>query len=70
MQALREVTAEGRKVAELLKGAERSRLLALCDEIDALANQLADLQRRGLVCYRIYLDAHSIALGLRSKFLI
>lgn len=43
------MTEEGRKVAELCRGPERQRMLQLCDDIDRLAAQLLDLQRRGLV---------------------
>lgn len=48
------MTEEGRKVAELCKGPERHRIMQLCDDIDRLAAQLADLQRRGLVKINFY----------------
>jgi len=54
LNAVRLVTAESRKVADLCKGPEKYRITTLCDEVDRLANQLADLQRRGLVSFRLF----------------
>lgn len=48
MQAVRAITDEARKLADLLPPAERARMLDACADIDRLANQLADLERRGL----------------------
>lgn len=47
------VTEEGRNIAELCRGSEKQRIIQLCDEIDRLANQLVDLQRRGLVKFSL-----------------
>uniref|UniRef100_A0A915KJD2 Vinculin n=1 Tax=Romanomermis culicivorax TaxID=13658 RepID=A0A915KJD2_ROMCU len=46
--AIKLVTEEGRKIADQCHGPEKYRLNQLCDDIDRLAMQLADLQRRGL----------------------
>uniref|UniRef100_A0A914ZNS6 Vinculin n=2 Tax=Parascaris univalens TaxID=6257 RepID=A0A914ZNS6_PARUN len=48
LQAVRAITDEARKLADLLPPAERARMLDACADIDRLANQLADLERRGL----------------------
>uniref|UniRef100_A0A183UTC6 Vinculin n=1 Tax=Toxocara canis TaxID=6265 RepID=A0A183UTC6_TOXCA len=48
LQAVRAMTDEARRLADLLPPAERSRMLDMCADIDRLANQLADLERRGL----------------------
>ncbi|KHN71889.1 Vinculin [Toxocara canis] len=42
------MTDEARRLADLLPPTERSRMLDMCADIDRLANQLADLERRGL----------------------
>jgi len=62
--AIKLVTEEARKLAELLRGPERQRMLQLCDDIDRLADQLADLQRRGLGNSP---EARAIAAQLRDK---
>lgn len=64
LNAIRLVTEEGRKVADLCKGPEKYRINALCDDIDRLANQLADLQRKGLGDSP---QAREIASQLRGK---
>ncbi|CDK13446.1 Vinculin [Caenorhabditis elegans] len=48
LQALRLLTADARKLADRLNPQDRNRLLGLCSDIDRLAAQLADLERRGL----------------------
>ncbi|CAI5449441.1 unnamed protein product [Caenorhabditis angaria] len=48
LQALRLLTSDARKLADRLNPQDRNRLLGLCNDIDRLAAQLADLERRGL----------------------
>ena len=48
LQAIRSMLDEARRLADQLPAAERNQLLNLCSDIDRLANQLADLERRGL----------------------
>ncbi|CAD6191355.1 unnamed protein product [Caenorhabditis auriculariae] len=48
LQALRLLTSDARKLADRLNPQDRNKLLGLCSDIDRLANQLADLERRGL----------------------
>ena len=43
------VIEEGRRVSEGLPGNKRVQLLQTCNEAEALANQLSDLVRRGMV---------------------
>ena len=38
---------QGRRAADNLTGQPRQQVLALCDEVDGLSRQLADLVRRG-----------------------
>ena len=47
--AARLIVAEGRKIAATLQGPEKAELNRLCDDVDILTNQLADLCRRGQV---------------------
>lgn len=47
-QAVKAMTKEARNLCDLLNPADRTRLLDLCSEIDRLADQLVDLERRGL----------------------
>uniref|UniRef100_A0A7E4ZTB3 Vinculin n=1 Tax=Panagrellus redivivus TaxID=6233 RepID=A0A7E4ZTB3_PANRE len=47
-QAVKSMVDEARRLADHLPPAERNQLLNLCSDIDRLANQLADLERRGL----------------------
>ncbi|XP_034254646.1 vinculin isoform X5 [Thrips palmi] len=47
-RAIQLIVEEGRKVAEGLPGVQKAEILALCDEVDMLSRQLADLCRRGL----------------------
>ncbi len=50
-QAVRGIVAEGRKVAESIHNPQKKQeMLRLCDEVDMLTNQLADLCRKGMVC--------------------
>lgn len=64
LQAIRALTDEARKLADQLPPAERNRLHGLCRDIDSLANQLADLERRGLGNTP---EAHAIRQQLRDK---
>lgn len=48
-RAVRECIDEGRAVAGKCSGPERSAILQLCDELDQLTNELADMMRRGMV---------------------
>jgi hypothetical protein len=51
-QAIRQIVQEGRKVADNMpNGAKKGEVLRLCDEVEMLTNQLADLSRKGLVSY-------------------
>lgn len=64
LQAVKAMTEEAAKLAEMLPPAERSRMLELCSDIDRLANQLADLERRGMGNSP---EAHAIRNQLRNK---
>jgi vinculin len=64
LQAIRALTDEARKLADQLPPAERNRLHGLCSDVDRLANQLADLERRGLGNTP---EAHAIRQQLRDK---
>lgn len=67
--AIKLITEEGRKLAELCRGPERQRMLQLCDEIDRLADQLADLQRRGLVRnFIVYIGIDKYLFFLSGRF--
>lgn len=55
---------EARGLADQLSPAERDRLRVLCGDIDRLANQLADLERRGMGNSP---EAHAIRQQLRDK---
>ncbi|CAB3406934.1 unnamed protein product [Caenorhabditis bovis] len=48
LQAIRLLTSDARKLADRLNPQDRNRLLGMCSDIDRLAAQLADLERRGL----------------------
>ncbi|KAL3079670.1 hypothetical protein niasHS_013952 [Heterodera schachtii] len=48
LNAVRSMVDEARQLADQLPAAERDRVHALCNDIDRLANHLADLERRGL----------------------
>ena len=43
------MVADGRKVAESLQGPRRAELLQLCNDVERLTDQLADLCRKGQV---------------------
>ncbi|XP_055334860.1 vinculin-like isoform X2 [Paramacrobiotus metropolitanus] len=45
--AIRQITEEGRRIAKQCPEPHRTDLVRLCDEVDQLAGQLADLVRRG-----------------------
>ena len=48
-RAIRECTDEGRAIADKCSGPERSAILQLCDELDQLTNEIADMMKRGMV---------------------
>ncbi|EPB77770.1 vinculin family protein [Ancylostoma ceylanicum] len=48
LRAMKLMTEDARRLADRLNPQDRSHLLGLCSDIDRLANQLADLERRGL----------------------
>ncbi|WKY07709.1 hypothetical protein Q1695_007294 [Nippostrongylus brasiliensis] len=48
LRALKMMTEDARRLADRLNPQDRGHLLGLCSDIDRLANQLADLERRGL----------------------
>ena len=48
-RAIAGIVAQGRRVAQNLTGQEKAELLRLCDEVEALAEQVADFARRGQV---------------------
>ncbi|KAK6031879.1 vinculin family protein [Ostertagia ostertagi] len=48
LRALKMMTDDARRLADRLNPQDRGHLLGLCSDIDRLANQLADLERRGL----------------------
>jgi hypothetical protein len=52
--AARLIASEGRKIAESLPAQRRAEVLQLCNEVDALTDQLSDLCKRGQVCFTGY----------------
>ena len=48
-RAIRECTDEGRAIADKCSGPERSAIMQLCDELDQLTNEIADMMKRGMV---------------------
>ena len=48
-RAIRECIDEGRAVADKCSGPERSVILQICDDLDELTKELADMMRRGMV---------------------
>ncbi|VEN57814.1 unnamed protein product [Callosobruchus maculatus] len=46
-RAINAIVTEGRKVAEGLPGMQKAEILQLCDDVDALSRQLADLCAQG-----------------------
>ena len=64
LQAMKSMVDEARRLANLLPPNERNRLLQLCSDIDRLAGQLADLERRGLGNTP---EAHALRQQLRDK---
>lgn len=64
LQAVRSLLDDARRLADQLPPADRNHLLNLCSDIDRLANQLADLERRGLGNSP---EAHAIRNQLRNK---
>ncbi|KRZ67440.1 Vinculin [Trichinella papuae] len=48
LNALKALLAEGRKVADLCSPREKYAMNELCDEIERLSHQLAELQRKGM----------------------
>jgi len=47
-RAIRECTDEGRAIADKCSGPERSAIMQLCDELDQLTNEIADMMKRGM----------------------
>lgn len=64
LQAIKSIIDDARKLADQLNPADRSRLHNLLSDIDRLANQLADLERRGLGNTP---EAHALRKQLRDK---
>jgi vinculin len=64
LQAIKSMVDEARQLASQLPPHERNQLLNLCSDIDRLANQLADLERRGLGNSP---EANAIRSQLRNK---
>ncbi|CAJ0931387.1 unnamed protein product, partial [Mesorhabditis belari] len=64
LRAIKMMTDDARKLADQLNPQDRNRLLGICSDIDRLANQLADLERRGLGNSP---EAHAIRQQLRDK---
>ncbi|CAJ0579773.1 unnamed protein product, partial [Mesorhabditis spiculigera] len=64
LRAIKMMTDDARKLADQLNPQDRGRLLGLCSDIDRLAGQLADLERRGLGNSP---EAHAIRQQLRDK---
>lgn len=48
LQAIKAITNEAKKLCDILSPADRARMLDLCSDVDRLASQLLDLERRGL----------------------
>lgn len=48
-RAIRECIDQGRAIADKCSGPERSAILQLCDELDDLTNEIAEMMRRGMV---------------------
>lgn len=48
-RAIRECIDQGRAIAGKCSGPERSAILQLCDELDDLTNEIAEMMRRGMV---------------------
>ena len=49
IEAVKSVLKEARKIARTLPPGKRAAIEQMCDEIEALMQELADLQARGLV---------------------
>lgn len=47
-RAIRECIDQGRAIADKCSGPERSAILQLCDELDDLTNEIAEMMRRGM----------------------
>lgn len=47
-RAIRECIDEGRAIADKCSGPERSAIVQLCDELDDLTNEIAEMMRRGM----------------------
>ncbi|KRY71813.1 Vinculin, partial [Trichinella pseudospiralis] len=56
LNALKALLAEGRKVADLCSPREKYAMNELCDEIERLSHQLAELQRKGMQKCKAYLQ--------------
>lgn len=61
---MKELLDDARKLGSQLNPSDRNRLYGLISDIDRLANQLADLERRGLGNTP---EAHALRQQLRDK---
>uniref|UniRef100_A0A0N4Z3B8 Vinculin n=1 Tax=Parastrongyloides trichosuri TaxID=131310 RepID=A0A0N4Z3B8_PARTI len=64
LQAIRSMLDEARRLADYLNPADKNRMLNMISDIGRLADQLADLERRGLGNSP---EAHAIRQQLRNK---
>lgn len=64
LQAIKMMTQDAARLADKLNPQDRNRLLNLCNDINRLADQLADLERRGLGNSP---EAHAIRQQLKDK---
>ena len=48
-RAIRECIDEGRAIADKCSGPERSAIVQLCDELDQLTDEIANMMKRGKV---------------------
>lgn len=64
LQAIKLMTQDAARLADKLNPQDRNRLLNLCTDINRLADQLADLERRGLGNSP---EAHAIRQQLKDK---
>ena len=49
-KAVRECIAQGRKFANASQGPDKGRIRKVCDDLDRLMGDLAELRRQGKVC--------------------
>ncbi|EDO35762.1 predicted protein [Nematostella vectensis] len=63
-KAIRQCIADARKVAEKCSGPERLELLRLCDDLEKMVTELAELKRRGMGNSP---QAHALARSINKK---